>query len=60
MERVIYDFGAARVVSIYPHTLRVEKMERGQWKRCADFDTMSDDYAHSNARDYAARLAPAK
>lgn len=51
MNRVLYDFGTARVVSVGPHTLRVESRDGVQWKRRADFDTMSDDYAHLNAKD---------
>ena len=58
--RVIYDFGAARVVSLPGESLDIFVQKRdgvGGWDTVGSYNRMSDDYAFTNARDAAEKLA---
>lgn len=58
--RIVSDWGLVRIVSIGdPFTLtkdlRVEVKEGEDWKLYEGFNTLSDDWAHTNAREAAGR-----
>lgn len=58
--RVAQDFGKVRIVHDgspfeVAHDIRVEIMEDGEWKFYRGFNSLSDDYANTNAREAAAR-----
>lgn len=57
---VMYDYGKVRVVSDgspfdVTYDIKVETLVDGAYKLYAGFNSLSDDYAYSNARDAAAR-----
>lgn len=59
--RVSQDFGQVRIVYLgepmdYASNILVQTLEAdGTWKRYAGFNSLSDDYAHTNAREAADR-----
>jgi hypothetical protein len=58
-ETVYEDLGLVRIRSVpaqWGHDLIVEHQKDGRWERSIDFNTMSDDYAYSNAREHAREL----
>jgi hypothetical protein len=58
--QIIHDLGNVRVVRGGPHEIKVQVNDGppfNDWATRASFDTMSDDYAFSNAREYAEKLA---
>lgn len=59
------DFGDVRIVSMgspfeVMNDLRVEALENGQWKMIAGFNTLSDDYAYTNANEAVIRYQTRK
>lgn len=64
--RVAHDFGLVRIVHLgspFDHAsdIVVETKEAdGTWKRYAGFNSLSDDYAHTNAREAAGRAVKMK
>lgn len=60
--RIVYDFGTARVIDsgLSPFDgddLIVEQRRDEQWVRVCSFNSLSDDYAYTNASNCARRLA---
>jgi hypothetical protein len=55
--RVLYDFGTARVIDADVNGLRVEVKVGDEWQPRGRFDVRSDDYAYTNAREYAEHLS---
>jgi hypothetical protein len=59
--RVSQDFGQVRIVYLgepmdYASNILVQTLEAdGTWKRYAGFNSLSDDYAYTNAREAADR-----
>ena len=57
--RVAHDFGLVRIVHLgdpmeHASDIVVETLEAdGTWKRYQGFNSLSDDYAHTNAREAA-------
>lgn len=57
--RVAHDFGLVRIVHLgspmeHASDIVVETKEAdGTWKRYRGFNSLSDDYAHTNAREAA-------
>ena len=57
--RVAHDFGLVRIVHLgspmeHASDIVVETQEAdGTWKRYAGFNSLSDDWAHTNAREAA-------
>ena len=57
--RVAHDFGLVRIVHLgdpmeHASDIVVETLEAdGTWKRYRGFNSLSDDYAHTNAREAA-------
>ena len=57
--RVAHDFGLVRIVHLgdpmeHASDIVVETQEAdGTWKRYMGFNSLSDDYAHTNAREAA-------
>ena len=57
--RVAHDFGLVRIVHLgdpmqHASDIVVETQEDdGTWKRYAGFNSLSNDYAHTNAREAA-------
>ena len=63
--RIAHDFGLVRIVHLgspFEHAsdIVVETLENGEWKRYQGFNSMSDDYAHTNAREAAGRAIKMK
>ena len=59
--RVIYNFGAARVVSRpaagpYDDNIFVQERVGRRWRDVAHYNSMSNDYAFTSARDHAKRI----
>lgn len=58
---IIHDYGLVRIVSdgdpfVNSYDIKVEvKKESGEWYLYHGFNSLSDDYAHMNAREAAAR-----
>ena len=46
------DFGSDDII--------VEKLDGDVWVKVAAFNSLSDDYAHSNAKDFAFKLSRSK
>lgn len=58
--RILYDLGNVRVIDGGPHCIKVQVNDGPpfhDWATRGSYDTMSDDYAHTNAREYADQLA---
>lgn len=61
--RITADFVIARVIvtdedpSKVASNVIVQKLENGEWVRACGFNSLSDDYAYSNAREAAQRIA---
>ena len=59
--RVAHDFGKVRIVHLgdpmdFASDILVEIQEAdGTWRRYAGFNSLSDDWAHTNAREAAGR-----
>ena len=58
--RVVNDFGLVRIVHDgspfdVSHDIKVEWMKDGKWELYHGFNSLSDDYAHTNAREAAGR-----
>lgn len=57
--RIAHDFGLVRIVHLgspmdHASDIVVETLEAdGTWKRYQGFNSLSDDYAHTNAREAA-------
>ena len=56
--RIAHDFGLVRIVHLgspmdHASDIVVETLESGEWKRYQGFNSLSDDYAHTNAREAA-------
>lgn len=59
---VMYDFGASRVVSsgntpFEGDDVLVQQRVDDDWKQVASYNSLSDDYAFTNARDRAQQIA---
>lgn len=58
--RVAHDFGKVRIVHDgspfdVAYDIRVETLVDGEWKFYSGHNSLSDDYANTNARESAAR-----
>ena len=58
--RVIHDYGLVRVVSLgnpfnLTYDIEVQCQRDGEWHLYQGFDSLSDDYAYTNAREAAGR-----
>lgn len=58
--RVASDWGKVRIVYDgspfdVAYDIRVEWMQNGEWALYHGFNSLSDDYAHTNAREAAGR-----
>ena len=58
--RVVSDFGKVRIVHCgspfdVAYDIRVEWLVDGKWEMYHGFNSLSDDYAHTNAREAAGR-----
>jgi hypothetical protein len=58
--RVAHDYGKVRIVYDgspfeVAYDIKVEVLEDGEWKLFSGFNSLSDDYATTNARDAAQR-----
>ena len=58
--RVIHDYGLVRVVSLgdpFKHSrdIQVQYQRDGEWHLYQGFNSLSDDYAYTNAREAAGR-----
>lgn len=58
--RVAHDFGKVRIVHdgdpfITAYDIKVEWLVDGAWVLYHGFNSLSDDYAHTNAREAAGR-----
>ncbi len=58
--RVAHDFGLVRIVHDgspfeRAYDIRVEWMQNGEWALYHGFNSLSDDYANTNAREAAGR-----
>ena len=56
--RVIHDYGLVRVVSLgdpfnLTYDIEVQCQRDGEWHLYQGFDSLSDDYAYTNAREAA-------
>ena len=56
--RVAHDFGLVRIVHdgdpfTKAYDIRVEWMQNGEWALYRGFNSLSDDYANTNAREAA-------
>ena len=59
---VMRDYGNVRVVSdgspfTNAYDIKVETLVDGEWKYYSGFNSLSDDYANTNAMDTARRVA---
>jgi len=60
---VMWDFGNARVVTLRVNPIGTDdvlverKLANGEWERATSYNSLSDDYAFTNARDCAQRLS---
>lgn len=57
---VMHDYGLVRIVRdgdpfVKSYDIRVEVKENDAWKLYHGFNTLSDDYAYTNAREAAGR-----
>lgn len=57
---VMHDYGLVRIVRdgdpfVKSYDIRVEVKENDTWKLYHGFNTLSDDYAYTNAREAAGR-----
>jgi hypothetical protein len=60
--RVMWDFGTHRVVDLQvsareQNDVEVQRLQDGTWQRVVSFNSLSCDYAYTNARDAAQRMA---
>ena len=58
--RVIHDYGLVRVISLgdpFKHSrdIQVQCQRDGEWHLYQGFNSLSDDYAYTNAREAAGR-----
>lgn len=58
--RIAHDFGLVRIVHEgdpfnTAYDIRVEWLQDGAWELYHGFNSLSDDYAHTNAREAAGR-----
>lgn len=63
--RVAHDFGLVRIVHdgdpfTKTYDIRVEWMVNGEWELYHGFNSLSDDYANTNAREAAGRAIAVK
>lgn len=62
VERVLWDFGSHRVVDLpvnprEANDVEVQQLQGGGWHRVTSYNSLSCDYAYTNARDAAKRMA---
>jgi len=56
--RVIHDYGLVRVISLgdpfkHSHDIQVQHQRDGKWHLYQGFNSLSDDWAYTNAREAA-------
>ena len=56
--RVIHDYGLVRVISLgdpfkHSHDIQVQHQRDGEWHLYQGFNSLSDDWAYTNAREAA-------
>lgn len=62
VNHVLWDFGSYRVLDLQVSPrerddVEVQQMQDGNWQRVASYNSLSCDYAYTNARDAARAMA---